>query len=340
MDKIRLGIVGLNFGAYLLNSLRQPPISDVLEIVAVCDQDRARSDRVAAKHGLRGFYDLNALLAEPDIEAVGLFTNPAGRAGLLGRIIRAGKHVMTTKPFELDPAAARAVLDEAARLGRVIHLNSPPPLPGEAIRTIRAWIQECDLGRPVAARAEVWTAKRDRADGSWLDDPARCPVAPVTRVGIYKINTLVRLFGKAEAVQAIHTRLFTGRPTPDNAQLGIRFANGAVAAVFASFGVGDGQGFREALTLNYERGTFYWDVGCMGPDANLMLRTVGPDGQPVVRTAKVPDDAHGYQWEAFRRAIRDSAPPDPALTEEVLEGVKILAAMARSEPSGRLEPVG
>ena len=341
MEKIKFGIVGLNFGGWFARGLRQPPACDYVDFVAACDIDREKADRIAAKHGVKAYYEMDALLADPQIQAVGLFTNPNGRAELVRKIIRAGKDVMTTKPFELDPDAAMDVLLEAKRLARVVHLNSPPPLLDGELLQVRRWEEKYDLGRPIACRREVWARKREKPDGTWLDDPARCPAAPITRVGIYLINDLVRLLGPAEKVHVMHSRFFTERPTPDNAQLSILYKNGAIANVFASFAVGDGQDFQNAMTLNYERGTIYYNVGCMSdlPPANMSIIALGAGGEAVGERTRVTRSGHGYQWEAFHRAVSGERLEGEAAPEQIVEGVRILAAVARSDRSGNPETV-
>jgi len=218
-SRIRMGIAGLNFGRHIIEQLTNGPGRDGCELAGVCDLDAAKVRQYARQTGARAYRDLTALLADPSITAVGLFTPPEGRAELIRQAIQAGKHVLTTKPFELHAAAAAAVLAEARRLRRVIHLNSPAPTLPADLRQIKAWQQEYRLGEPVGCRADVWAHYREQADGSWYDAPHRCPVAPVFRLGIYLINDLIRLFGSPAAVQVMHTRLHTGRPTRRTARL-------------------------------------------------------------------------------------------------------------------------
>ncbi len=184
-----------------------------------------------------------------------LFTPPSKRATLIGRVIEAGRHVITTKPFELDCAAAEAVLREAHRRNLAVHMNSPAPTPADDIARIKWWEQEHALGAPIGMRAETWSNYRESTDGSWYDDPARCPVAPICRLGIYFLNDFAALLGQPARVHVMQSRIFTGRPTPDNAQMAIEFQNGALANVFASFCIGDGNPWPDRVTLNYERGT-------------------------------------------------------------------------------------
>ena len=341
MEKIPLGIVGLNVGGWLARSLRDPPAGDYVDFAAVCDVDREKADRIGAKHGVKIYYRLDDLLADKEIPAVGLFTNPNGRSELIRKAIRAGKDVIATKPFDLDPDAAGDVLAEAARLGRVVHTNSPAPLPAGPLKVVKEWETKYDLGRPVGCRRERWTHKREVPSGTWLDDPEQCPAAPITRVGIYLINDLVRLLGPAEKVHVMTSRIFTERPTPDNAELSILYKNKAIANLFVSFCVGDGQSLKETMTLNYDRGTVYYNHGCMGdlPPTNMSIAALDKDDQPAGERIQVSESSHGYQWEAFHRAVNGEKLDGEVTPDQIVEGVKVLAAVARSAKSGRAEMV-
>jgi predicted dehydrogenase len=329
-ERIPIGIVGLNFGRHIVEQLATGHAAELFRIAALCDQDRDKADARAAKVGAKPYYDLDELLTDDAIPTIGLFTGPVGRAELIRRCIRAGKDVMTTKPFEADPDAALGVLCEAQKLGRVVHLNSPAPLLPPDLAQIQAWRDEFQLGRPIACRADVWVRYHEQADGSWYDNPQKCPVAPIFRLGIYLINDLIRLFGAADKVQVLHSRLFTGRPTPDNAQLGILFKNGAVANVFASFCVEDGDHYRNGLTLNFERGTIYRNVGPQrtGRGSELSLVMARGEEREVVAQAEVLGGNGAYQWEAFARAIRGENLKDAVTPKEIVAGLHIIEAMA------------
>jgi predicted dehydrogenase len=271
MKKTPIGIIGLNWGlAVIREQIVSGPGSEHFELAAVCSKERDKVDSCASTYGVQPYYDIDALLRDPSIPAVGLMTGPFGRAGLIRRAIEAGKHVMTTKPIEVDPDAALDVLRLARSLRRVVHLNSPTPLPSPDVKQILEWREEYQLGRAVGARADIWANYREAADGKWYDDPEKCPVAPIFRLGIYLINDLIRLIGNPVAVSVMSSRLFTGRPTPDNAQLSLIFDNGALANIFSSFCVNDAQWWLSSLTLNFENGSVYRNVGpCRTPHPRL-----------------------------------------------------------------------
>jgi len=323
----RIGIVGLGFGARIAERLRG---GDLFDVAAGCDPVRPALSGVPA-------IGLDELLARTDIKAVGLFTPPAGRAALVRRIIRAGKHVMTTKPFELDPEAAADVLAEARALGRAVHLNSPAPVLPADLAQIARWRSEHRLGDPVTASAQVWTSYHERADGRWYDDPDRCPVAPVLRLGVYLVNDLVALLGPAATVQVTSSRLRTGRPTPDTAQLSVSFAGGALATVQASFCVDDGQRFGSRLTVAYTGGVVTRRSTVASPVGSPVLDLTAPGG--VAASVTTPGGSGDYQWDVFRRAVLDGPPDESAYHRAIVAGVRVLEAMARAERSSRAERV-
>jgi predicted dehydrogenase len=336
-------MVGLNFGRHIIKLLHQEPARRYFKLGAVCDMNEARAVEYGQVHGIPHYLSLDELLANPEIPVIGLFTGPAGRAELLRKIIRAGKDAITTKPFELDPVAARDVLEEARELGRLIYLNSPGPRPVPILAKIQEWEKTYGLGQPVYGHAEMACHYREQADGSWYDDPERCPVAPIYRLGIYVINALLWVFGEAREVQVTSSRVFTGRPTADNAQLTLRFRSGALGSVYSSFCVNNGQEYANSLVLHYENGTIHHNIAPMDPGrirACSRLELIAErDGQPVRDSFFTETGLTAYQWEEFHRGLttRDA---DRMPAAHITAGVDVLAAMVRAERSGRAEAVG
>ena len=249
---VRLGLLGLNFGKGIAQILR----ANVPELAvhALCDLDGPKVEAAAREFGATAYTSLETMLRDPALEAIGLFSGPLGRAQLVRQILRAGKHVLTTKPFELDPAASRAVLAEARESGLVLHLNSPATEPTADLRTICEWIRTHQLGAPIGLAAATWASYRETPSGTWYDDARLCPVAPILRLGIYFLNDFIPLLGTPTHVQVSESRIFTRRPTSDNALLSVRYAQGALASVFASFCIEDGEPYRDEVTLHFERG--------------------------------------------------------------------------------------
>ena len=342
-EPVKIGIVGLNFGRWIIEELLREENAKLFQIAAVCDLDEAKAQAFAERLGVKAYTSLDALLADGDIPVVGLYTGPVKRSELLRKIIHAGKDVMTTKPFELDPLAARAVLEEAQSLGRTIHLNSPAPAPRNWLQQVQTWQRDFDLGRPIGAHADVVVSYREQADGNWYDDPKLCPAAPAFRLGIYLINDLVRLFGAVDQVQVLSSRIFTGRPTADNAQLSLAFKNKALASIFASFCVDDGQYYADAFWLHFERGSVQRNLqpvayGTANVGSRLKLVAKSGEREVTLRECELPNEGNGYQWDLLHAAVTGK-PVLPMPIDDIVHGVEVIEAMARAQASGKAECV-
>lgn len=340
-----IAVVGLRFGRIIVEELLDKEVRGLFELKGVCDLERERAEEVGREYGVRVIPGLDDILADPAIPAVALMTPPFGRASLIRKALAAGKHVMTTKPFEMDSGEAGKVLQEAVRKKLTVHLNSPTVKRTRTEERIRMWQREFDLGSLVGVRADMVAKKARRPQITWYDDPARCPVAPVFRIGIYLINEILNLTGPAEKVSVLSSRFCpTDRATADNAQLSFLFKSGAIGNVFVSFCVDDGFDHRHMVTLNFERGTIYKNVGPVTPgcpadsDELALVRRSEIKWEPTVTRMTVPRDDR-YDWRTFHDAIlgKDAAGDD--FRERIVNGVKVLEAMARAEKSGKIETV-
>jgi len=117
---LRIGVLG---AASIAPSALIKPAENNPEVVAaaVAARDVARAQDFAAKHGIARVHEsYEALIADPDLDAV---YNPLPN-GLHGRWTRAalaaGKHVLCEKPFTANAAEAREIADLAAKSDRVV----------------------------------------------------------------------------------------------------------------------------------------------------------------------------------------------------------------------------
>jgi predicted dehydrogenase len=340
-EPLKIAFVGLRFGDHVIeNQILKGKGSRWFSLAGVTDIKAALSESRAAHYGVKSYPSYAALLADPQVDVVGIFTPPTGRAEMIRQAINSGKHVITTKPFELRAGAALDVLLEAEKLGRVVHMNSPSPLLSPDWQCVQDWRNRYTLGRPIAAHFTTWASYRESADGGWYDDPVRCPAAPIFRIGVYGVNDMVRLLGPAESVQVITSRLFTDRPTPDNAEMSIRFKNGCIGGVFASFCVNDGNSYADAVVVNFENGTVY--LNAAPPETaysqiQLQLVIRDGDGPRTVEHATVPigERAGTYQWDVLYRAIHGERPADLITPAQIAQAIAVVEAMTEAERTGK-----
>ena len=90
-----------------------------VEVVAVAARDAARASAFAARHRIpRVHSTYEALLADPEIEAIYNPLPNSLHAPWTIRALESGKHVLCEKPFAATVAEAEAMADAAARSGR------------------------------------------------------------------------------------------------------------------------------------------------------------------------------------------------------------------------------
>jgi predicted dehydrogenase len=117
---LRIGVLG---AARIAPPALVRPARDVaeVELTAVAARDPARAQAFASKHGVpRTLPSYQALLDDPDLEAV---YNPLPNglhAEWTLRALEAGKHVLCEKPFTSNAAEARKVADAARASGLVV----------------------------------------------------------------------------------------------------------------------------------------------------------------------------------------------------------------------------
>jgi predicted dehydrogenase len=120
VDRLRVGTLGAAriAPAALIKPARQVPEVTVTA-VAARDPDRAR--RFAARHGIAVVHDsYEALIADPDVDAVYNPLPNSLHAPWTRRAIAAGKHVLCEKPFTANEAEAAEVADAAESAGLVV----------------------------------------------------------------------------------------------------------------------------------------------------------------------------------------------------------------------------
>lgn len=115
-QKLGLGVLGLGEGRSIISAGLQ---SDLWNVIQICDlnQDlcRARSNEFGLPHYTTS-YDM--MLADPAIDVIGIYTPDHLHAEHTIRALRAGKHVICTKPFLDNLERAREVLDAVHQSGK------------------------------------------------------------------------------------------------------------------------------------------------------------------------------------------------------------------------------
>lgn len=95
--KINIAIIGLGFGAEFIPIYQRHPQANMM---AICRRDQAELDKCGDEFGVeKRFTDYDALLADPEIDAVHINTPIPDHAAQSIKALKAGKHVACTVPM-------------------------------------------------------------------------------------------------------------------------------------------------------------------------------------------------------------------------------------------------
>jgi len=340
-DPIGVAVAGLGFGEKVhLPALSANPD---LEAVALWHPRRERLDQACAAHGLTGYDDWDALLADPAVSAVVIATPPAPRFDLARRALAAGKHLLLEKPVALAVDQVRELQRLALQKGLVVGVDyeyRALPLFMQTQRLIQAgaigtpWLVRLDWlmsSRSDPSRGWNWYSQADQGGGvigalgthafdilAWLIGP----VGSVQALNSVSIRERPAPGGSLSAVDAedvslIQTTLqFQGRPDqPVPAQVSLasvaRNGRGCWLEIYGSqgslvLGSANQQDYVHGFELRHAR--VGQELQSIDPDSDLVFPTTWSDGRiaPVARI---------QQWWA--ESIRSGRPMIPGLAEGV-----------------------
>lgn len=218
-----------------------------LRVLFIADLDAERAKAQAEKYGVPGSGSVEELLAHPEIEIVVNLTVPAAHVEVATRVLEAGKHVWSEKPFSLDRESGAALLARANELGLRV-ATAPDTFLGAGLQTGKRLIREGRIGEPLTAV----TMLQGPGPESWHPNPDFYYVpggGPLFDVGPYYLTTLVQNFGPVARVAATQstaraTRTIGSGPragetfpvtTPTHFSALLEFEGGATAQCVFSF---------------------------------------------------------------------------------------------------------
>jgi predicted dehydrogenase len=119
VTKPRIAVVGAgSFGRNHLRVIHQSPHAD---LAGVFDIDDARARQAAEAHACPVFDSLDQLASNADAAVIATPTITHADIGCL--LLGLGLDVMVEKPIAHEPAAARRLVDDAARLSRILQIG-------------------------------------------------------------------------------------------------------------------------------------------------------------------------------------------------------------------------
>jgi D-xylose 1-dehydrogenase (NADP+, D-xylono-1,5-lactone-forming) len=295
--------------------------SDRVEVVAVASRDQARAEAYARENGIeRAHRSYEALLHDPEVEAVYISLPNAPHVEWSIRALEAGKHVLCEKPLSRHPEDVERAFDVADRTGRLLseafmYRHNPQT------RRLRELVEEDAIGALRLVRS-AFTFKLD--DEANVRLSAELEGGALMDVGCYCVSGSRLLGGEPEQVLGHQV---VGPSGVDVVFAGtMRFPGDVVAQFDCGFRTPD----RDELEVVGEEGSLFLDDPWHCRTPVIEVRRDGARDE----IAFEPVDSYRLELENLSDAIAGEAPPLLG-REDAVGQARAIEALYRSADEGR-----
>ncbi|MGE3831385.1 MAG: Gfo/Idh/MocA family protein, partial [Parvibaculaceae bacterium] len=313
------------------------------ELHAICDVADDLLVRMAATHApRRTFRDYDAMLADPELEAVIIATADAFHVDASIRALEAGKHVLCEKPMAVSVADAEHLRDAVRRSGRILHVGHMKRYDG-GIEAAKDFIDQ-EMGELLSLKA--W----------YCDSTHRYVMTDAVQPAIVKSAASRKPAGDPKSDRQRYLMLAHGSHLVDLA----RFLGGEIDTVHARYRERYGArcwfidvGFRSGAIGHLDltvavRMDWHEGFEVQGEHGGIIAKTFNPwyfksSEVDIFRERDVSwhrplaADGHFYrrQVEGFAEAVLTGKPVRGATADDGVASVRAMAAIAQSVREGR-----
>ena len=377
ISRIRLGMVGGGEGAFIGAVHRiAARLDDHYEFVAgalsATPKKAQQSGRALGLAEDRIYSDYatmaQAEAARPDgIEVVAIVTPNHLHAPVAEAFLKAGMHVICDKPVTTTSKDAKkllALVKKTKRIFAVTHNYSGYPM----VRHARQMVREGSLGEIRVVQVEYpqdWLTealeKTGQKQADWRTDPARSGAGgAIGDIGTHAHHLAAYVTGlELDELCADLSRFVKGRQLDDNAQVMLRFRNGARGLLWASQ-VAPGNENNLRLRVYGSKGGIEWRQeqpnqlhwSPFGQPTQVIGRATGAANAAAARVSRIPSGHPEGYLEGFAtlyaeiaQAIRAARPGGPKARDvdgaahfptliDGLKGVEFIEAVVHSSTRG------
>jgi predicted dehydrogenase len=177
-EPVRIGVLGTGAIAQVAHLPILTRMRGV-EVVAIGDMDRGKAATIGERFGVRRVHhSLEALLADPDVEAVVLCTPNDRHEEQVIAALQAGKFVLCEKPLALSAAGAERILAvDGAESRLMVGMNQRFRPDVQALRSFVAggdlgavfYLRSGWLNRSIGRKRRSWRRQRSAGGGAFMD---------------------------------------------------------------------------------------------------------------------------------------------------------------------------
>ena len=307
-------------------------------LAAVYSRDIHIAEEFAKHHGAGAAYDtLDALLKDPNVDAVYVSSPNALHHQHTIEAARAGKHVLCEKPMALTVEDCQEMIDicvrEGVKLGLCFHARHHP-----LIQEVHKVVQEGTLGVVALVEAQWGSGLRGhvkppRREGrqEWREQPQLAGAGAFMDSGVHVVDLTRFVLGR-EVVEVMAMADTKGAPNPleNLATLLLRFEDGSLGMVCAGRRLPDSR--RDAVVHGSDGRAAVYDA--LSTDLQGMLEVKTESVNKTLIHEVEPIGMYRRMVEGFNQAILEDLEPN-ASGFDGLQVAHVAEAFKKSVETGR-----
>ncbi len=178
---VRIAVIGT--GGWGKNHVRV--LSELGNLVAICDLDESRAAAYAEKYRVKGYTSVDEMLEKERPDGVTICTPASTHFAVASKTLRAGVNTFVEKPMTSTVKEAQDLIIEAEKAGKILTVGFIERF-NPAITELKKMVMEGTLGRPI-----LFEYHRENRRGENIVD-----VGVVKDASVHDIDTARWLFGE------------------------------------------------------------------------------------------------------------------------------------------------
>jgi predicted dehydrogenase len=195
---IRIGVIGAgNIGNVHITSFKDHPGA---EVTAVTDSYLPLAEKRAAEHGITTIHpNVEALIADPNIDAVVIGVPNQFHAKFAVQALQAGKHVLLEKPMGIDLPSAKEILKAHEASGKILMIPHQMRWSSVSMQ-VKEQVDKGALGHIYNAKAGWFRRKGIPGWGTWFTQKDQSGGGPLIDIGVHLLDLALHLMGNPKPV--------------------------------------------------------------------------------------------------------------------------------------------
>ena len=326
---VRVSIIGAGFMGST-HAAGYAALGTRVRVKTVCARSLERAAPVASTVGAEPSVDIEAVLRDPEVDAVDICLPTPVHREFAERALSAGKHVLLEKPIALTINDADAIIAAAERSGKVLMVGLVLRFWPEYVRLQRL-VQAGGLGRPRAVSTQRLSPPADWTD--WLGDREQS--------GGTAVDLLIHDFDQMNALLGTPLSVYAREPEPGHVQAIVEY-DGATGIAEGSMTMPRSYPFSSSIRVLGSDGVAEYDFsaapvegeGNIGASSSPRGLRVYPAGGEMRLEEVESADPWAPEIEYFVACVERSSSPERGTGEQARQALAVSLAVNESLRDG------